>query len=88
MGRRGGLKNRCRKTCRFESGPGHQSGSDVSMKLFRLEGVIRKTKVKDDIYVIAPEAQTALARAGQFADELVVRQHEELAKGWERYLCN
>lgn len=58
------------------------------MNLYRLHGLITKSKEQDDIYVIARDVDHAIKRASSFATEIVAKDCQKLSKDWDRYPCN
>ena len=53
------------------------------MKMFYLQGVIRKTGLKDSIAVIANTVNEAIFQASTFADNVVFERELELGKDWK-----
>jgi hypothetical protein len=51
-------------------------------RLYKLTGLVTKTKTVEDIYVIACSNDQAVAEAETFATEVVCVGSEKLGKGW------
>lgn len=51
-------------------------------RLYKLTGLVTKTKTVEDIYVIAHNSDQAVAQAETFATAVVWVGSEKLGKGW------
>lgn len=58
------------------------------MNLYKLQGLLKKEKKQQLIYVVAPDEQNAVERASQFASDVTYVSHTKLARSWDAFFCN
>lgn len=54
----------------------------MQMGLYKLHGMITKTKTHEDIYVLAKSESEAIASAQTFAKDVKVISHQTVSKHW------